>query len=329
MNSFFQHRYSVCCLCFLLILFLNTVDARPEGEIVFVHPLNWGEIWISNVDGTNARQLFDQTFEEVHKLSVQAGGKYILAVAEAPIWIPDIYLFHLRKPKATRKNLTKGRFYWITDADISKNGDVVFGYEDGLYLIKNRELVKREPAIEKLLNREWVDAVEWAPNGHQIVFSHDNNLFLLDVITKEVFQIAEEADEPAFSPNGKQIAFSASLVRKGPLWTKGIAVTSPRANADVNMLRVRKDYSYINPVWAPDGRYLAYASYTALDVHNIEQFQAIGNFIVPATGGEPEPILQAIKGNERVFEWKDEAYPVEPTASLVTTWGKLKTQQTD
>ena len=324
-----MNRYSVCCLCFLLILFSNAADAMPSGEIVFVHPLDWGEIWISNVDGTNARQLFDQTFEQVHRLSVQKGGKYILAVAEEPWGQADIYLFNLRKPKATRKNLTRGRFYWIDDADISKNGDVVFSYEGGLYLIKSRELVKREPTIEKLLDREWVDAVEWAPNGQQIVFSHRNNLYLFDIVTKEVFQIAEKADDPVFSPNGKQIAFEASVVRKGQLWTTGLAVTTPRPNADVNMLRVRKDYLYLNPVWSPDGRYIAYASCTNLDVENIEQFQAIGNFIIPATGGEPEPILLGTKGWEWVFEWMDEAYPVEPAESLVTTWGKLKIQQTD
>lgn len=326
MNSFVQSRYGVCCLCFLLILFSNAVNAVPSGEIVFVHPLDWGEIWISNVDGTNARQLFAQTFEEVHKLSVQKGNKYILAVAEEPWAEWDIYLFNLRKPKAPRKNLTKGRFDWIDGADISKNGDVAFGYEGGLYLIKSQELIKREPAVEKLLDWEWADAIEWAPNGQQIVFSHGNNLYFFDIVTKEVFQIKEGADNPAFSPNGKQIAFSASVVRKDQLWTTGLAVTTPRPNADVNMLRVRKDYLYLNPVWSPDGQYIAYVSYTNLDVQNIEQFQAVGNFIIPATGGEPERILLGIKGTEWVFEWIDEAYPVEPNASLVTTWGELKTQ---
>ena len=319
----------MCYLCFLLILFANAADAVPSGEIVFVHPQDWGEIWISNVDGTNARQLFDQTFEQVHCLSIQKGGQYILAVAEEPWAEWDIYLFNLHKPRATRKNLTKGRFDWIDGADISKNGDVAFGYEGGLYLIKSRELIKREPAVEKILDWEWADAVEWAPNGQQIVFSHRNDLYLFDIVTKEVFQIKEGADNPVFSPNGKQIAFSASVIRKGQLWTTGLAVTSLRPNADVNMLRVRKDYLYLNPVWSPDGRYIAYVSYTNLDVQNIAQFQAIGNFIIPATGGEPEPILLGVKGTEWVFEWIGEAYPVEPNESLVTTWGKLKAQQTD
>ena len=89
---------------------------------------------------------------------------------------------------------------------------------------------------------------------------------------------------------------------------------------------LEKTIVYRNPVWSPDGQYIAYASYTSLDVENIEQFQAIGNFIIPATGGEPEPILLGTKGSEWVFEWVDEAYPVEPNTSLVTTWGKLKTQ---
>jgi len=332
MNNSFPQRYSPFPVFFSLFLILtqlalNTV-AAPKGQIVFAHPSGSGEIWIANVDGTNARRIFNQRFSHIHNLSVREGGQYILVVAEltekAGI---DVYLFNLRKPRTDGKNLTLGRFDWMYDADISVNGDVIFDGEGELYLIKAHEVEKPIPKIEKLLSGD-ASSLDWAPNGHQIVFiGTSDNLFFFDLITNKLSKIAKNADNPAFSPNGKQIAFSTPLVREGQLWTEGVAVTSPHVNAEPKILHVRKDFLFTHPTWSADGQYIAYASYTNLDIQNIEQFQAVGNFVVPAVGGEPEPILPTIKGLVWLFEWTNKTYPVEPADSLVTTWGKLKARK--
>lgn len=332
MNNSFPQRYSPFHLfCFIFLIFAQLVPntvAAPTGQIVFAHPSGSGEIWIANVDGTNARRIFNHRFGYIHNLSVREGGRYILVVAEptgkADI---DVYLFDRRKPRTDGKNLTLGRFDWMYDADISVNGDVIFDGGGELYLIKAHEVEKPVPKIEKLLSSD-VSSLDWAPNGHQIVFiGTSGNLFFFDLITNELSKIDENADDPAFSPNGKQIAFSAPLVREGQLWTEGVAVTSPHANAKPKILHVRKDYLSTHPTWSADGQYIAYASYTNLDIQDIEQFQAVGNFVVPAIGGEPEPILQTIKGLVWLFEWTNKTYPVEPADSLVTTWGKLKARK--
>lgn len=324
MNSFLPYRPSLFAFYFFLSLSAPMLHAAPAGEIIFVHPLRWGETWIANADGTNARQLFNRTFEEIYSLSVQEGDRYILIAAEELQKI-DVYRFDLQKRRAG-KNLTRGKFNWIDSAAISGTGDVIFNGNGDLHLIKAHQVEKPVPKIETLPFQD-VSSVCWHPKEQQVVFTDsDYNLIHLDLVTNTSWKITADADDPAFSPNGEQIAFSASVVRKGNLWTEGIAVTTPHPNADVEMLRVRKDYLYSHPAWSPDGQYIAYASYTNLDIEDIAQWQAIGTFVVPVAGGEPEPILRGIKGLVWLFDWANKTYPVAPADSLVMSWGKLKTK---
>ena len=341
MNNIFR---ACGCLCFLymgLFFVLTPLDAAPTGEIIFVHPINSSEIWISNVEGTTARKLFRQTFGDIDKIEVQENGEYVLVVADKAIDIGDnirvflgsydIYLLDRKNPIRKAKNLTLGRFPNLLDADISTNGDVIFVERPGLMLIRNDELAKPEPEPELLLDiGAWeIYDIEWSPDGKHIAFSTLEALFLFDVATKDIFRITGRADSPpVFSPNGKQIAFSTVVARNGQLWTSAIAVASVQPDADVEIVHVKKDYLYGVDSWSPDGQFIAYGSYTHLEIRNIDQFRTLGNFVIPATGGEPEPILLTMKDTVLSLDWDDKAYAVEPADALVTTWSALKAGKT-
>ena len=346
MNKSIHACRHLCFLCFLymagLFFVLTPLSAAPTGEIIFVHPIAMNEIWVSNTEGTTARKLFRQTFGSIDKIEVQEAGEHVLVVADKAIEIDDnlrvffgnydIFLLDRRHPLRKAKNLTLGRFSRLIDADISTNGDVIFVERPGLMLIPNEELTSPEPEPELLLDTDtWeIYDIEWSPDGKQIAFSTPEALFLLDVATKDIFRITRRADSPpVFSPNGKQIAFSTVVARNGQLWTTAIAVAPVQPDADVQIVHVKKDYVYGVDTWSPDGKFIAYGSYTHLEIKNIEQFRTVGNFVIPATGGEPEPILVTMKDIVFSLDWSDKAYPVEPADSLVTTWGKLKTQKAD
>ena len=340
MNNIFR---ACGCLYFLymgLFFVLTPLNAAPTGEIIFVHPINSSEIWISNVEGTTARKLFRQTFGDIDKIEVQGNGEYVLVVADKAIVVGDglraflgnydIYLLDRKNPIRKAKNLTLGRFPKLIDADISRNGDVIFVERPGLMLIRNDELAKPEPEPELLLDiGAWeIYDIEWSPDGKHIAFSTVEALFLFNVSTKDIFRITGRADSPpVFSPNGKQIAFSTVVARNGQLWTSAIAVASVQPDADVEIVHVKKDYLYGVDSWSPDGQFIAYGSYTHLEIKNIDQFRTLGNFVIPATGGEPEPILITMKDTVLSLDWDDKAYAVEPADALVTTWSALKTRK--
>ena len=100
-------------------------------------------------------------------------------------------------------------------------------------------------------------------------------------------------------------------------------------DADAEIVHVKKDYIYNVDAWSPDGKFIAYSSYIDPGrIKNIELFRSRGNFIIPATGGEPEPILITMKDTVLSLDWDDKAYAVEPADALVTTWGALNGRKT-
>lgn len=342
MNRIFQVYGRLCLFCVGLFFVLMPLSAAPTGEIIFVHPINRSEIWISNAEGTTARKLFRQAFSDIDKIEVQEDGNYVLVVAGKAIFEGnniqvfsgfELFLLDRQHPGRKAKNLTLGRITDFVDADISKNGDVAFIRRPGIRLIRNEELAKPEPKIELLLDAmmEWdsnLFDIEWSPDGMHIAFTTHNGLYLLDVATKDVFRITEkEVNNPVFSPNGKQIAYSTVVARNDKLWTTAIAVISVQPDAKPEIVHTKKDYVYGVDSWSPDGKFIAYSSYTHKELVNIEIFRTLGNFVIPVTGGEPEPILITIKDTVFSLDWDDKTYPVEPADSLVTTWGKLKAQK--
>lgn len=336
MNRIFQTYGRLCLFCIGLFFMLTLLSAAPTGEIIFVHPINRSEIWISNAEGTTARKLFSQTFGSIDKIEVQEEGNYVLVVADKVVFENDkfkffsgreLYLLDRQHPGRKAKDLTLGRITGFGDADISKNGDVAFTWHSGIRLIRNDELDKLEPKIEILTDNvpKGTHGIEWSPDGKHVALNTLDGLYLLDVATLDFFRIFEKwVNFPTFSPDGKHITFSTVVAKTDKLTTKAIVVAAVQPNADAEIVHVKKDYIYSVNSWSPDGKFIAYNSYTHKELVNIDQFRTRGNFIIPATGGEPEPILITMKHTVRSLDWDNKTYPVEPADSLVTTWGKLK-----
>lgn len=341
MTNIFKSLIPRCVMSLILFLLMPQVYALPLGELIFVHPIDSEEIWISDTIGINARKLFRQTFESIDKIEVQEDGNFVLAIAsiaisEEKIGIvrfvqtrTEVFLLDKRNTNKKAKDLTLNRFGSIFDADISRKGDVVVVATPGLLLIEPEQLNEPEPAAEVLLDSdEWdINNVQWSPDGKKIAFNVRESLFLYDVESRDIFRIAFNARYGtfAFSPDGTKIAFNRFIVKDGERWGTGILVTPVEPDADVEIIHLNKDFTYGVQAWSPDGKYITYASYTHPDnINNIEQFRLIRNHIIPVTGGESEQILITMKMTVESLGWVHQTYPVEPADSLVTTWGKLK-----
>lgn len=284
---------------------------------------------MSSVDGRNARGLFKLPLFTM-ELSVQEGDRYILVVAEgmenkrigdAETGI-DAYLLDTQNPRAGRKDLTLGRFDEISDAAISRNGDVVFSnmisqaHPDGIYLISSQEVHTPIPQVEKLFDGP-AGYVDWAPNGEDIAFSNRDGIFLLNIFTRQVSLIvAGENFRPVFSPDGKHLTFFTREFPQNQLKrTYGIGIVDLHAPADVKQLKIKKSSFPRYITWSADGRYIAYALYDSQD--------QLSCFAVRVNGGKQHiPIFRAFKGGLRTFEWTRKKY--FPTNLLTTTWAKLK-----
>lgn len=328
MRHLFEKKLKILCLSFTFTLSLSAGHAAPSGEIVFVHPIDFREIWIGSVDGRNTHRLFRDPIL-IRELSIQRGDRYILAVAEG---IPDaetgvdVYLFDRQNKLAGRKDLTLGRFSEVCDAAISQNGDVVFANTiggtlrnpDGIYLIPNREVHQPIPKVEKLFNGPACH-VDWAPNGEDVVFSNWDGIFLLNIFAKPVSHIIKNGYRPVFSPDGKRIAFFIKDAKRD----SQIGIVSLNAPANVRRIKIHESGVPIYLTWSTDGEYIAYAVITEV-LQDLHQKWLYSNFAMQVSNGKHHHILQAFKTGSGAFEWISEAYPVEPTNLLTATWGKLK-----
>lgn len=327
MKSSFRETLKTICLSFVFLLPLAT-HAKPSGEIIFRHPTEQRELWIGNVnDEQSARPIF-RLPHTITAFSIQKDGRYIVAVVKVIVdeldvlaTVYDVYLLDRKHPNAEAKKLTQGEYSEIIDADISPGGDVVFTNhsfviigkirERGLYLISNHEIEKKKP-IAKLLLKDNLYRVDWAPDRKKIAYSTDTGgIFLFNTITKEVSRIAKDGDFPVFSPDSKYLAFRTSTK---PYKIGVRPFVGPR---HLRYIEPEEGLSIDDLTWSADGQYLVYT------LHNHEP--AYTNFAVHIESGRTEQILKTYSnGGLAVFEWATRAYALEPEGLMTTVWGKIK-----
>ena len=308
----------------LVVLLPLTIHAGLTGHIVYRHPYNYDEIWITDINDTrNARLLFKHT-NVIQDLSVQKNSRYIAIASrnENNVIKEDTYLIDTLRGKAV---LIQDKIKDIACIDISHDGDVVFSTSgshqgvlpDGIYLIRRNEIGKQASKIIKKVRG--VYRIDWAPNGRQIAYDATKGIFILDVDTRNETRISREGRHLAFSPDGKKFAFSYLNVATGNRQIDIISLDTRQP------LRTIKDFGAISWIygirWSPDGGYLIYIESGRLF---FEQKTVYHNIAIPVNGGPPEKILDIGDRGVSLFDWINPAYPVEPANRLTTLWSSMK-----
>ena len=323
-----------------VVLFPISSYAELTGHVVYKHPYNHDEIWFTDITDTrNARLLFKHT-NVIQDLSVQKNGRYIAIVSrnENNPLKSDTYLVDTIQGHAT---LIQDRFKDPSVIDISHDGNIIFtnikggvkirirvnnnqekdvnNQEDGIFLIRRDMIGKQNPVITLLKETGRGNRIDWAPNGKQIVHSSSAGLFIIDIATRDETRISRKGQHPAFSPDGKKIAFSYVDGATGNPQIDIISLDTLQPLITIKDLMVHASLQGLR--WSPDGKYLIY---TVFVIHLFEKRTSYRNIAIPVDGGHPVRLLDITNRGVFLFDWIDTAYPVEPKNHLTTLWGKIK-----
>lgn len=316
-------------LWMLVVLLPLSIHAELRGHLVYRHPYNYDELWITDIrDTRNARLLFKHTKNVIQDLSVQKNSRYIFIIStdEKNPFIEDVYRVDTLRGEAI---LIKDKFGDIAHVDTSPGGDVVLTGRPrsgdilmrGIYLMPKSEIGRQPPKFNLLKEIGSFPRVDWAPNGKQIVHSSTKGVFILDVDTKNETRISRQGKNAVFSPDGKKLAFSYSNNLTGIRQIDIISLDTLQPLRTIKDLIVHSSFSGLR--WTQDGEYLIYTVFVS-GLFLFDLPTPRHNIAIPVNGGPHERILDAYQRGLDVFDWINPAYPVEPVNHLTTLWGKIK-----
>ena len=319
-----KYFLSYFCLCLAFHLPLTT-QAEPTGTVIYTYPReDYSELWITNLENTIIPRMLFKYTSAIYEIAAQENGPLVVMVSGKSV-VPgftffEVFLVNRRHPDKEARDLTQHRFDGIQDLDISENGDIIFtNYHTdgapppkrGIYLIPNREIEKEVPKARLLKEVGAIQAV-WAPGGKMIAYDIEggHGIYTLDVGTRKASQISDFGRFPAFSPDGKKLAFTGRLFVE-PQNIHVISLDNPEDQKTIEPA-IRANISEIK--WTPDGQYIVY--------------YAKGLFAAPINGGPHIKLFENIGGLYE-FDWaSSKGYAVEPAKKLTTLWGALKINNT-
>ena len=323
-------KYFLLCFAFLITL---TAYSDYTGEVFYVSPGNendYNELWTTSIENAKRTRLLynHNKGETIFHYALQKDGPYIV-ISAGPL-TSDLYLIDRSRLAVKARDLTKKRFNATGRVDISRNGDILFtnsqinpfpDVPEGVYLIPRDEIKKGTPQA-KLLKEGSPDFLRWSPDGEQFSYrTFKGGLLIHNIFTREDTLITKDKMYPAFSPDGKTLAFFHQPKLEPGVELKVISLDTLHPDLFPNN---PDSHVFFGLKW-PEKNYLVYGIY-------YKQTWKREHFIIHLEKGSPEQILEDMENmfekGLRGFSLGSTKLAVEPKNRLTTVWGELKTENT-
>jgi dipeptidyl aminopeptidase/acylaminoacyl peptidase len=294
-----------------LYLLRNVVDPQisPDGKRV-AYVVTWADrdadetrlaVHVAPLDGRGKARRFTQGNKD-HTPRWSPDGRYLMFVSERG---EKNQLFVAPIDGGEARQVTKAK-YGISNPAWSPDGKHV------AYMARTGEYkeTKEKTAVEKSAPRVIRD-LRYKLDGIGFFDERRTHIFTIDIETGKENQVTDGDwydDQPAWSPDGKQIAFVSDRERERHQrqWRSDLWVV-PAGGGKARKL-TRSKGTAVSPAFSPDGRHIAFIGHEHGDEGSAKNIHLL---VVPAQGGQPRsvsaPLDRPVAGwppaGARTFEW--------------------------
>jgi dipeptidyl aminopeptidase/acylaminoacyl peptidase len=234
-------------------------------------------------------------------------GKYIAFLSgrhdeKTQIWLLNRLGGEAEKLTDTAQDVDE--FYWSPDGQrlaLILRDPSPEELEDAKDKADNKDQNKRDSGDKdkkKKADRPWViDRLQFKEDVHGYLDRRRMHIYIFDLATKSLKQITSgdfDDNEPAWSPDGKQIAFASNRSTPDPDATYNVDIWVAAADNNDKGAHLTKISSSLgedrSPSWSPDGSQIAFS--TQLDP-KLFQYSTKHIAVAPSSGGEVKVLTQA------------------------------------
>jgi len=294
-----------------LYMLRNVVDPQisPDGKQV-AYVVTWADrdadetrlsVYLTSLDGRAPARRFTQGNKD-HTARWSPDGRYLAFVSDRG---EKNQLFVAPLGGGEARQVTKAK-YGISNPTWSPDGKrVAYMARTG----EHKETKERSP-LEKSAPRVIRD-LRYKLDGIGFFDERRTHIFTIDIETGKENQVTDGDwydDQPAWSPDGKHLAFVSDREqeRHQRQWRSDVWVAPANGGRARKLTRSRG--TAVSPAFSPDGRHVAFIGHEHGDEGSAKNIYLM---IVPAQGGEPRslsaPIDRPAAGwpptGGRTFEW--------------------------